>query len=285
MRWLIVHPGPNFSVLMLPTAGLKPSANLVSRSPYSILTIGSPSTTACSWTPASLNDEGQPARPQSLHPRPGHRPRILRAPVRLLPALARRRPRRLRVLHPVAAPRQSSAPAPQTRPPGHTECPYQDDEQLERAAHADLNLLNDPVSLDGVPGARRPRRVRAARLPAVRAQSRPGSILDRQRPGVRRHRVHVPHRVLRADGTGRPGRAARRELAAPERPGLAAAQVPVAHDIDECLDNEPTVPDLPTRRRPASTSTAAKPWRVTPRTGWRAGRGRSRWPRGPVVPP
>lgn len=29
----------------------------------------------------------------------------------------------------------------------HTECPYQDDEQLLRAAHADINLLNDPVSL------------------------------------------------------------------------------------------------------------------------------------------
>ena len=30
----------------------------------------------------------------------------------------------------------------------HTEAPYQDDEQLIRAAHADLNLVNDPVSLD-----------------------------------------------------------------------------------------------------------------------------------------
>ena len=29
----------------------------------------------------------------------------------------------------------------------HTECPYQDDEQLQRAEHADVNLLNDPVSL------------------------------------------------------------------------------------------------------------------------------------------
>ena len=29
----------------------------------------------------------------------------------------------------------------------HTESPYQDDEQLERAAHADMNLLNDPVNL------------------------------------------------------------------------------------------------------------------------------------------
>lgn len=29
----------------------------------------------------------------------------------------------------------------------HTEAPYQDDEQLVRAAHADLNLVNDPVSI------------------------------------------------------------------------------------------------------------------------------------------
>jgi spore maturation protein CgeB len=29
----------------------------------------------------------------------------------------------------------------------HTESPYQDDEQLLRAAHADVNLLNDPVNL------------------------------------------------------------------------------------------------------------------------------------------
>jgi len=30
----------------------------------------------------------------------------------------------------------------------HTESPYQDDEQLERAAHADLNLVNDPVNIE-----------------------------------------------------------------------------------------------------------------------------------------
>jgi len=29
----------------------------------------------------------------------------------------------------------------------HTESPYQDEEQLQRAAHADLNIVNDPVSL------------------------------------------------------------------------------------------------------------------------------------------
>lgn len=30
----------------------------------------------------------------------------------------------------------------------HTESPYEDDAQLERAAHADLNLINDPTNLD-----------------------------------------------------------------------------------------------------------------------------------------
>lgn len=30
----------------------------------------------------------------------------------------------------------------------HTESPYQDDEQLRRASHADLNLLNDPVNIE-----------------------------------------------------------------------------------------------------------------------------------------
>lgn len=30
----------------------------------------------------------------------------------------------------------------------HTESPYQDDEQVERAAHADLNLINDPTNID-----------------------------------------------------------------------------------------------------------------------------------------
>lgn len=29
----------------------------------------------------------------------------------------------------------------------HSECPYQDEQQLERAAHADLNLVNDPATL------------------------------------------------------------------------------------------------------------------------------------------
>ena len=43
----------------------------------------------------------------------------------------------------------------------HTESPYQDGEQLTRAAHADVNLLNDPVNIDaylelGVPAVYAP---------------------------------------------------------------------------------------------------------------------------------
>lgn len=49
----------------------------------------------------------------------------------------------------------------------HTEAPYQDDEQLARAAHADLNLLNDPVNLQayrdlGVPAHYMPHAYRPA---------------------------------------------------------------------------------------------------------------------------
>jgi hypothetical protein len=49
----------------------------------------------------------------------------------------------------------------------HTESPYQDDEQLERAAHADLNLLNDPVNIAayrdlGVPAEYMPHAYREA---------------------------------------------------------------------------------------------------------------------------
>jgi spore maturation protein CgeB len=61
----------------------------------------------------------------------------------------------------------------------HTECPYQDDEQLERAAHADINLINDPVSLSryqalGVPAAYMPHAYR----PAVHYPAPAGTVPD-----------------------------------------------------------------------------------------------------------
>jgi spore maturation protein CgeB len=58
----------------------------------------------------------------------------------------------------------------------HTESPYQDGEQLERAAHADINLLNDPVSIAayealGVPAAYMPHAFR----PSVHYPAPPGA--------------------------------------------------------------------------------------------------------------
>ena len=62
----------------------------------------------------------------------------------------------------------------------HTESPYQDDEQLVRAAHADMNLLNDPVNIEPRTGTR-PRRVHAARLPADASTTRRRSAPTRNR--------------------------------------------------------------------------------------------------------
>lgn len=58
----------------------------------------------------------------------------------------------------------------------HTESPYQDDEQLIRAAHADLNLLNDAVNIQayrdlGVPAAYMPHAYR----PSVHYPAAPGA--------------------------------------------------------------------------------------------------------------
>ena len=74
----------------------------------------------------------------------------------------------------------------------HTECPYQDDEQLERAAYADLNLVNDPVSIAryralGVPAEYVPHAYR----PSLHKPG-PADPGTRVGPGVRRDGVPVP---------------------------------------------------------------------------------------------
>lgn len=58
----------------------------------------------------------------------------------------------------------------------HTESPYQDEEQLERAAHADLNLLNDPANIEayralGMPAAYVPHAYR----PHIHYPAQPGA--------------------------------------------------------------------------------------------------------------
>lgn len=123
----------------------------------------------------------------------------------------------------------------------HTEVPYQDTEQLERAAHADINLLNDPVSLD-----------------AFRALGMPAEYV----PHAYRPSVHSPGPVipeLACDlafvGTGYGSRVrffeqmnlkgldvmlAGNWLALKEAPASPLWEY-LSHDVEECLPNEDTV--------------------------------------------
>jgi spore maturation protein CgeB len=119
----------------------------------------------------------------------------------------------------------------------HTESPYQDDEQIALAAHADLSLVNDPTNLD---------RFREV----TRAEYAPQAY----RPSVHHPGPADPN--LAADlafvGTGFPSRI--EFLERMDLDGLdvllagnwqlLAADSPlrkwVAHDDQECLDNEQT---------------------------------------------
>jgi spore maturation protein CgeB len=130
----------------------------------------------------------------------------------------------------------------------HTECPYQDGEQLDRAAHADLNLLNDPVS-----------------LPAFRALGIPAEYVPHAyRPAVHKPGPVVPELAcdLSFVGTGYYSRcdffetllAGWRQQGGGDlgmllagnwqllksRPGSVLGQY-LSHDIEECLTNEETV--------------------------------------------
>ena len=123
----------------------------------------------------------------------------------------------------------------------HTECPYQDGDQLSRAAHADLNLVNDPVS-----------------LPAFRALGVPAEYA----PHAYRPRIHKPGPVvpeLACDlsfvGTGYHSRidffeamnlegldvllAGNWQLLK-DRPRSPLSKY-LSHDIDMCLTNDETV--------------------------------------------
>lgn len=121
----------------------------------------------------------------------------------------------------------------------HTESPYQDIEQLERAAHVDLNLLNDPVNID-----------------AYRAVSRAEYMPHAYRPQV--HNLGPGSPELENDfsfiGTGFPSRVAfferMYELGAFDGIEVCLAgnwqhtspdsplRKLLSHDIEDCVDNE-----------------------------------------------
>ena len=119
----------------------------------------------------------------------------------------------------------------------HTESPYQENEQLERAAHVDINLLNDPVNLDAY---------KALGIPAAYA------------PHAYRPPVHYPRRKLPAQfdlafsGTGYQSRIGFFEAMNLDglRVALAGNWIQLTgdsplreymiHDPADCLDNETT---------------------------------------------
>lgn len=151
----------------------------------------------------------------------------------------------------------------------HTESPYEDQRQLEIAAHADLNLINDPTNLEAF------QRVAPTRY-----------VPHSYRPAV--HHPGPPDPKLAADlafvGTGYASR-----IAFLEAMGLDGLDVLlagnwqlltddsplrqfVAHEPDECLDNEQTVEvyrsakvGLNLYRREAEAAHLAAGWAMGPR--------------------
>jgi hypothetical protein len=151
----------------------------------------------------------------------------------------------------------------------HTEAPYEDTRQLAVAAHADLNLVNDPVSIDRYRELAPTEYIPHAYRPAVHC---PGPV--------------EPH--LAADlafvGTGFESRIEFFE--AMDRTGLdlllagnwqrLAEDSPlrkyVAHDVAECLDNTDTVRvyrsakvGMNLYRREAEDGDSADGWACSPR--------------------
>lgn len=151
----------------------------------------------------------------------------------------------------------------------HTECPYEDQRQIELAAHADLNLLSDPTNLERfkevAPSVYMPQAYR----PALHKPGRPDPTLACDFAFV---------------GTGYPSRCAFFE--AMDLDGLdvilggnwqhcdehSPLRRYVPHDIDECLDNEQTVAvyqsakvGMNLYRREAETDEQIAGWAIGPR--------------------
>lgn len=151
----------------------------------------------------------------------------------------------------------------------HTECPYEDDRQLAVAEHADLNLLNDPSTID-----------------RFRAVGPSEYFPHAYRPGLHRPGPATPD--LESDlafvGTGYPSRVA--FLEAMDLAGLDVllagnwqqldAESPLrkhlAHDDTDCLDNAQTVEvyrsarvGLNLYRREAQRQELSAGWAMGPR--------------------
>ena len=152
----------------------------------------------------------------------------------------------------------------------HTESPYQDDEQLERAAHADVNLLNDPVNIDayralGVPAEYAPHAYR----PTVHYPALPGAAEKWDFAFIG---TGFPSRVKffeAMDFTGLDVHLAGPWLDLPEDSPLRDWTAP---ELDNCVDNRQTAEiyretrcSLNFYRREAEDAHAGEGWACGPR--------------------
>ena len=143
----------------------------------------------------------------------------------------------------------------------HTEEPYQCDEQLERAAHADINLVNDPVNLqlyrDLGPAEYMPHAYR----PQVHYPALPGSA---EKWDLSFIGTGFPSRVTFFEAMDLDGLDV--HLAGPwlNLPPDSPLRDWAMTEDEGCVDNDQTAGDLPAVHGPASTSTAANPRTRTP---------------------
>lgn len=144
----------------------------------------------------------------------------------------------------------------------HTESPYEDEAQLLRAPHADLNILNDPTNLE-----------------AFSAVAPSAYIPHAYDPDV--HRRRPPSADVASDfafvGTGFPSRVSLFE--AVDWTGIDVALAGawqsltpdsplrkfLAHDIDECVDNADTVDYYSSTKASANVYRDGIGWAMGPR--------------------
>lgn len=120
----------------------------------------------------------------------------------------------------------------------HTESPYEDDRQLQLAPHADLNLLNDPVNIDRFAAVAPTRYVPHAYRPAMHkpGPADPALASDLAFVGTGYASRIAFLEAMDLDGTD--------VLLAGNWQQLNPSSMLVkyvAHDIEECIDNEQAV--------------------------------------------
>lgn len=227
MRFLVAHPGPQFSVHDL-YVGWSEALRAAGQAVFQF-----PLGDALTFYEAVLMEAGDGAFKRALTVEQA----VNLAVDRLYASVLKVRPHVLLVVSGFFLPREMFDIV---RAAGvrvvlvHTESPYEDDRQLKLAGHVDLNLVNDPTNID-----------------AFRALAPTEYLCHAYRPSL--HHPGAPHPDLACDlafvGTGYPSRV--EFLEAMDLSGVDVALAGnwlrlgetsplrpfVAHDLQDCFDN------------------------------------------------